>query len=465
VTKANKIKIAFVSPPVAPGHPQLPPLGLTYLAAVLEPDGYEIRIIDCPVNKINHEKLRSEITAFQPDLVGISAITPTIKSALQSAHLAKEECPDSKVIIGGPHATFMDTQILSEYPDVDVIVRGEGERTIRDLTQNLFSSGKLQDVPGICFRKEGQAVRTRNRPLIENLDELPHPAYHYLDLKKYRIYGKTDLPIMTSRGCPYQCAFCVSSQMFGPNFRMRSPKHVVDELEWLRDEHGADGISFCDDTLTLDRKRMHDICEEIKNRKVGLPWGCQTRVDQIPEEILIEMRKAKCELIHLGLESGNQEILDAVGKCISIEQIEKAVKLTKEQGMFAAVTAIIGYPGETKDTVKKTLDLIRRIDPDDAWLCTATPYPGTKLRELVKSMGWKTSDDWDLYNMAQPVFENPVLPSEDLIKIRRKFYASMYTWRYVFRQTKKGYVRGNFYSRIMARTALNHMIWRFKSHF
>jgi radical SAM superfamily enzyme YgiQ (UPF0313 family) len=432
-----------------------------YLAAVLEQDGYEIKIIDCPVCKIDHGKLRAELSSFEPNLIGISSITPTITSALQSARVAKEACPDSKVIMGGPHATFMDKQILSQEAAVDIVVRGEGEQTLLYLAQHLLNSENLGEINGITFRNSnGQIMQTSDRPFIQNLDELPYPAYKYLPLKKYRVFGKTDLPIMTSRGCPYQCSFCVASQMFGGEYRTRSPKKVVDELELLRDVHGADGVSFCDDTLTLDRKRTLEICEEIKNRKIGLPWGCQTRVDQVPKEVLVKMREANCQLIHFGVESGCQKILDAVRKRISIEQCGEAIKWAKEEGIFAAVTAIIGYPGETKDTVKQTLDLIRRLEPDDAWLCTATPYPGTELRALVESMGWKMSEDWSLYNMAQPVFENPLLPSEEISKIRKKFYSSLYSPRYVLRQTVKGYLKGNFYSKIMARTALNHMLWR-----
>ena len=177
------------------------------------------------------------------------------------------------------------------------------------------------------------------------------------------------------------------------------------------------------------------------------------------------MREANCQMIHFGVESGCQKILDAVKKRISIEQCGEAIKWAKEEGMFAAVTAVIGYPCETRDTVKQTLDLIRRLEPDDAWLCTATPYPGTELRALVESMGWKMAEDWSLYNMAQPVFENPLLPSEEISKIRKKFYSSLYSPRYVLRQTVKGYLKGNFYSQIMARTALNHMLWRIKSVF
>jgi anaerobic magnesium-protoporphyrin IX monomethyl ester cyclase len=359
----------------------------------------------------------------------------------------------------------MDKQILSQEDAVDIVVRGEGEQTLLELAQHLPNSESLGEIDGITFRNSnGHIVQTPNRSFIQNLDELPRPAYKYLPLKRYRVFGRTHLPIMTSRGCPYQCSFCVASQMFGGGYRTRSPKNVVDEIEWLRDVHGAVGIYFCDDTLTLDRKRTIEMCDEMKNRKIGLPWGCQTRVD-VPKEVLVKMGEAGCQMIHFGVESGCQSILDAVNKSTSIEQCERAVKWAKEEGIFAAVTAIVGYPGETRDNVKQTLDLIWRLEPDDTWLCIATPYPGTELYDLVESMGWKISDDWSLYDAMHPVFENPLLPSEEISKIRKRFYNSFYSPRYIFRQTLRGYLKGNYYSKIMARTAVNHMLWRIRSIF
>jgi len=464
-----KAKVALVSPPLLKNndhHPFLPPLGLTYIAAVLEQDGHEIKIIDCPACNIDHKKLTAELTSFKPNLIGISSITPTIKSALQSARAAKEACPDSKIILGGPHATFMDEQILSQEPTVDLIVRGEGEQTMAELTQQIPNSGNLGNIDGITLRNsDGQIVRTNVRAPIQNLDDLPRPAYDYLQLTEYKIFGKTHMPIMASRGCQYQCSFCVSSQMFGATYRARSPKNVVDELEWLKNVYGASGITFNDDTLTVEKKRVHEICDQIIDRKLNLPWGCQSRVDQISKEILGKMRKAHCNEVSFGIESGCQKILDAVKKKTSVEQNEQAIRWAKEEGLFVAVTALIGYPGETIESAKQTIDLLRRVEPDDAWLCVATPYPGTELYALLESTGWKMSADFDLYDTLHPVFENPLLPAEEIYKIRRDFYNSLYSPRYVLRQSVRGYLKGNYYSQIMARTALSHMFWRIRAIF
>lgn len=464
--KTSKTRIILINPPLLADnthHPLFPPLGLMYLAAVLKQDDHEIKIIDCPVENLDHKKLTKELASFNPKLIGITSMTPTIKSAILVAKNAKEDFPDSKVIFGGPHATFMDQQILEEEKAVDIIVRGEGELTLQELAKKELNIKNLQKIKGITFRKKNQIIQTENRPYIQNLDELPLPAYEYVPIEKYRIHGKTHLPIMTSRGCPFQCSFCVASEIFGARFRARSYINVVNEIEWLRDKFGANAISFQDDTLTFDRKRIINICNEIKKRKIDLPWGCQTRVDQVTKEILSKMKSASCNLVSFGIESGCQKILEAVRKKITLSQAQKAIKWAKEEGLFVAVSTIMGYPGETKEMMNQTLDLIRKIEPDDAWLCIATPYPGTDLRKLVEKNGWRISDDWTKYDTMHPVFENPNLPSEDLAKMRTKFYDNLYSTKYIFRQLIKGYLKGNYYSQLMSKTAIGYMLWRIRS--
>jgi radical SAM superfamily enzyme YgiQ (UPF0313 family) len=464
--KTNKTKIALVNTPLLEGvahHPLFPPLGLAYMAAVLEQNDFEVKIFDCPVCEIDHEKLKAELDSFQPTIVGIGSMTPTIESALKSARVAKEVCPDAKVLMGGPHATFADKQILTDEKAVDIIVRGEGEETILELAKQSPELQKVSDVKGITFRKDNQIIQAPGRPFIQNLDALPRPAYKYVPVEKYRIAGRKLLPIMSSRGCPFQCSFCVASQMFGARFRARSPKNVLDELEWLRDEYGAEGIAFQDDTLTFDRKRAMEICDGIIERKINLPWGCGTRADVVTKEVLAKMSKAHCNETCFGVESGCQRIRDSLKKKVTTEQCENAIKWAKEAGIFVTVSVILGYPGETKETLQETLDFVRKVEPDDVWLCHATPYPGTELRALVESNGWKMSEDWKLYNTMNPIFEDPNLPAKEIAQMRKNFYNKFYSPRYILRQAVKGYLKGNLYSKIMARTAINYNLWRAKA--
>ncbi len=454
-------KIALVNPPILEGvyHHQLYlPVGLAYLAAILENSQHEITVIDCPASNINHDKLKKHIASFEPDIVGITAMTPTIQSTLLSASAAKEACPNTKVIVGGPHATFMDEEILTQEPSVDVVVRGEGERTLLELAQSTFDPSNLQEINGITFRNRGQTIQTSSRNFIQDLDQLPYPAYKHFPLDNYRFFGKLFLPIMSSRGCPFQCSFCTSSRLFGKQFRARSPRNIVDELEMLRDVYKANAFTFYDDTLTLEKNRIFEICELIKKRKIDIPWDCQTRVDQVSKEVLKKMRETNCQQIFFGVESGCQEILNAISKKTSVEQNEKAIKLAKEAGLFVAISVMIGYPGETRETLKKTLDFVRKAKPDDVYLCVATPYPGTELRRLVEQMGLEMSTDWGKYDTVTPVFENPLLPAEEIKRIRTKFYDEFYSPRYALRYL----LRRNFYGRVMARTALNHLIWRIR---
>ena len=433
-------KIALVNPPTLKGvyhHQLFLPIGLAYLAAVLKENGHEVTVIDCPALEMDHEKLKAKLASFEPDVVGITSMTPTIQSTLLSARVAKEVCPDAIVTLGGPHATFMDRQILEQEASVDVVVRGEGEQTLLEMAQNVADSKSLHSVDGITFRNSDQIIQIPNRPVIQNLDQLPYPAYDCFPLKRYTLFGKLFLPIITSRGCPFQCSFCTTSRMFGKEYRARSPKNIVDELEFLKNTYGADAFTFYDDTLTLDRNRIFKICEEIKTRKINVPWDCQTRVDQISREVLAKMRETKCQQVFFGVESGCQKILDAVKKRTTVEQNAKAIKLAKEAGLFVAISIIIGYPGETADMVKQTLDFIRKAEPDDVYLCVATPYPGTELRRLVEEMGWKMSTDWVLYDTVTPVFENPLLPAEEIRKLRKTFYDIFYSPMYVLRHLFK----------------------------
>ena len=460
----QKAKVALVNPPTTEGvfhHRLYVPIGLAYLAAVVERAEHDLAVIDCPALGMDQNALKKKLEAFQPDLVGVTSMTPTIQSALRSTRIVKEACPDATVVIGGPHATFMDQQLLNDESSIDVVARGEGEETILELAQTTTGSKKLQDVQGITFRNGREIIQTPSRPTIKNLDDLPYPAYNHFALEKYYIFGKLFLPVITSRGCPFQCAFCTTSRILGKEYRARSPKNIVDELEHIKNTYHADLFTFYDDTLTLDKGRIFKICDEIKARRINIPWDCQTRVDQVSREILKKMKESGCQQVFFGVESGCQTILDAVNKRTTVEQNEKAILMAKEAGLFVSISIMLGYPGETPDMLKQTLEFIRRAEPDDVFLCVATPYPGTELRRVVEEKGWKMSTDWSRYDTIKPVFENPNLPDEEVEKLRTSFYDSFYSPKYVLRQL----FSSNRYGKAMARAAMNHILWRIRRKF
>jgi anaerobic magnesium-protoporphyrin IX monomethyl ester cyclase len=457
--------VTLVNPPYPSGsHESMRtiPLGLGYLAAVLENNGYSVDVIDCQVLKLTQKQLESKLSQLQPDIVGVTSATLTYEPALEIAKITKEVCPNCLTVLGGPHVTVMDEQALKEQPAADIVVRGEGEQTILELA-NLKSKDDLKnlsEVAGVTLRKNGQIIRTTDRPFIQNIDDIPWPAYRHFQLSDYKISGKIYLPVITSRGCPFQCTFCLVNRMCGRHFRARSPKNVVDELEWLKDTYEADAFSFYDDTFTVDKKRAKDICHEMKKRNVDLPWDCRTRVDQVTKELLAEMRNANCELIHFGIESGSQKMLDTMKKGTTVEQNEKAIKWAKEVGLSSAISVVIGYPGETPELLMQTIKFIRKTRPDYVYMCVAIPYPGTELYNLLKDLGWETSKEWKNYDEQNPtqVFKNQLLSSEKIEEARKKFYDQFFSPSYILHQSLKK----DFYSQTMARIGLNHFLYRTK---
>jgi anaerobic magnesium-protoporphyrin IX monomethyl ester cyclase len=326
---------------------------------------------------------------------------------------------------------------------------------------SLVSDGNLKslsEVAGITFKKNGKVFRTPDRPFIQDIDSLPYPAHKHFDVTKYKISGKTYMPIITSRGCPFNCAFCLASKMCGKGFRARSPSKVVDELEWLRDTFEAGAFAFYDDTFTYDVNRAIAICDEMKARKFGLPWDCRTRVDRVSKELLTKLRSTNCQLIHFGVESGSQQMLNTMRKGTTVEQNARAIKWAKESGILVAISLVIGYPGETPEMLQQTIDFIHKTKPDYVYMCEAVPYPGTELYNYVKELGLEISENWNQYHEQMQVFKNTLLPLEKLEETKKALYDSFFTPTYYLRKK----LRGDFHSQIMARMALNHLVWKYK---
>ena len=457
-----KAHITLINPPQTTGAPNsgFIPLGIGYLAAVLEENGYAVDVIDCQVQQYTSSDLESELERLQPDVIGITSTTLTYKSATEIVQAAKKACPNSLTIMGGPHVTVLDDQSLNEQPELDIIVRGEGELTLLELVDRISKSNmkNLDRVLGITFRQNGQIIQTPDRPFIQNIDRLPYPAFKHFDVSKYRIFGKTYLPVITSRGCPFQCTFCLASKMCGRGFRARSPKNVVDELEYLRDMFGADAFSFYDDTFTFDRKRARDICKEMKNRKLDLQWDCRTRVDRISKEDLQILKDANCQLIHFGVESGSQKMLNLMKKGTTVEQNAQAIKWAKDASISVAISVVVGYPGETPELLQETLDFMYKTRPDYVYMCVAIPYPGTEMYDYLKELGWEVSTEWNHYDEQSQVFKNPLLQPQKIEEMRGTFYNHFFSPSYFLHKSLKR----DFYSQVMARAALNHLLWRIK---
>ena len=450
-------RITLVNPPYPIGshkHPPFTPLGLGYLASVLEKSKYDVNIIDCQALDINYKEFKTEINKKQADIFGITSTTLTYKSALKIIKIAKEVWPKSITLLGGPHVTFWDKESLKECPELDIVVRKEGEETFLDIVGRIEEGKTYYDTLGTTCRKKEKIIKNDDRPYIENLDDLPFPAHHLWPLERLTKHGIIIFPIISSRGCVYWCDFCTTVRMFGRRYRMRTPKNVVDELQYLKKRFGANRFTFYDDAFTVDQDRVLEICREIKNRKLKIEWDCETRVDMVTKELLVEMKNAGCESIWFGVESGSQKVLDAMRKGISPSQIVKAFKWAKEAGLITVAGVVLGFPGETKETIEETTKFIEKLNPNDVGYYIATPYPGTPLYNKVVEEGILRITDFNKFDTATPLFEMGTMTGDELRDIRERAFQRFYLRPAYFFSI---FGTGRLWSFAIIRTILAHL--------
>ncbi len=366
-----------------------PPLGLAYLGAVLERAGHRVKIIDYTA-RYPYPPLPDILKEFHPDLIGLTATTPSFESASRMAKELRARAPSARILLGGAHVTCAAEAAMG-CGFFDVGVLGEGEDTIVELAEHL-SEGSftgLEEVRGIIYPHGKEFRRTPSRPFIQDLDSLPYPAYHLLpSLDHYHptpaSYRKLPVGIMmTSRGCPFQCTFCDRS-IFGNITRFHGTERVLAEVEWMLNDLGAQEIRFFDDTFTLKRDRAAAICAGLRERGLKFPWTCLTAVKAVTPELLKEMKAAGCWQVLYGLESGDDRMLKLLGKGNSVEANRNAVRWAKEAGLEIRGDFIVGTPGETMESLEKTLQFTLESGLDYAHFNKFTPFPGTELyRRLV----------------------------------------------------------------------------------
>ena len=428
------MKVTFLNPPQTNSKYKFlgvvaPSLGIGYMAAVLEKNGYDVDVLDASALELTYDEIGEEILKRNPDIVSISALTPTIGVALDSADKIKEVKPDTIVVLGGYHPTFEYESVLEE-PSVDVVVRGEGEYTFLDLVRTVENGGDLADVQGLAFHDENNfsLVVTPDRPIIEDLDELPFPAFHLFPMEKYRILNITTnvATIITTRGCPMQCSFCSSAALHGHHLRRRSPENVCDEIEVRLNEQNIDTIAFMDDTFTLNKKFVRDFCAEIKGRNLKFWWGCTSRVDTLDEELLQLMKDSGCITIFIGVESADQQMLEKMNKNITVSKTESAFRLARKVGIRTIASCVIGMPEDTKESMKKTIDFVKSLNPNYALYSLATPYPGTRFYNETFKKNLIQIKDWSKYTLIDPVLETIDCSSKELRSIQKKAFLKFY---------------------------------------
>ncbi|MBI4187703.1 MAG: cobalamin B12-binding domain-containing protein [Chloroflexi bacterium] len=425
------LKVTLINPPQFTGYPQ-PPIGLALLAAVLEREGYQVTVLDANALQLRPENLASYIA--DTDVIGLTAVTPTIATALSIAHHLKQDNPDRTIILGGVHATLLPEETLAESTQIDIIVRGEGEETIIELLRALENKQPIGNIAGITYRKDGKIISTPARKALTDIDSLPFLAYHLLPWQRYRPHpphGRA-LPfaaLVTSRGCPYRCAYC-SKPVFGSRFLAQSPERVVAEVSYIKERFGIKEIAFYDDVFTLNKKRTHAIADSLVQKNIKLFWTCEARVNLVDKELLRHIKQAGCYAIAYGIESASPEILKTLHKDITLEQVSEAISNSREAGLQTIGYFMLGSPGETPETIKQTIRFAIKLRLDFAQFSVTTPFPGTELYNLLetgkKNIPWQSFVYSTAGSQSTPVFENDRLTRNDLRPWTRRAYREFY---------------------------------------
>ena len=373
-----KVLLAYKSHPEGADDPftSLLPAGLLSLDAVLRRAGHQVTLAN--LSGLGWDRVRQLLQRLRPQLVGISQFTHNRVESLRLASLAKELDPACLVVLGGPHATHAWPELLAGHPELDAVVLGEGEATLVELLECHAAGASLAGVAGIAYREGTDCLKSAPRPAIADLDLLPVPGADTGESVGVDYRRQLEF-VITSRGCPASCLFCSSPLFWGRGVRFRSPRSVVAEIRLLKERYGLVYFSFRDDTFTADRARVLEICRLLEQERLHILWNCQSRVTAVDQEMLVAMKRAGCECIQFGVESGSPQMLKALGKRILPADVERAAQAVRRVGINLSVYLITGIPGETEEDLQQTLGLIGRIRPQDGQVSPLVYYPGTQL--------------------------------------------------------------------------------------
>jgi len=397
------------------------PIGIHYVGAMLKEQGYDVDLLDWHALNNDPSTIKKTIRERAPDVLGFSVLQANRWGAIEIARLAKAENPGIKVVFGGISPSFLWRHFLTHFPEVDFVVLGEGERPFLHLARWIENGGRersLEDIPGIAYRTGKDIRRNKPGPFLRNIDDLPNPAKYF-----------TFQHVASSRGCPWECVFCGSPSFWGRRVRFHSVDYFVTQLEMLHQK----GVSFfyvSDDTFTMKRERVIEICREIIRRRLGITWAAISRVSDVDAEVLSWMRRAGCVQVSYGVESGSEEIRDLLNKKITSSQILKAFSSTTGMGIMARAYFIYGNPGETPETIKETIDLMLKIKPLSVIFYVLDIFPGTALYETYKKATGTTDDIWLERIEDIMYFEtDPSLTREQVLgygeMLRESFYGAL----------------------------------------
>ena len=388
------MRIALIYPPfgnienqpnikaVADNYGLFPPLSLAYVAGILQHAGHKVKLIDANALRLSKQEVLKEVRDFNPDLLAFTITTYLFYPVLKWAKYLKENT-GLKVLIGGVHMGLYPKETLS-HKEIDYGIIGEAEETLPELISALETKKSLKDISGICYRKGNKVIVTKPRALIKNLDSIPFPLRNQLPNNKYCSFvsqRKNFATMITARGCPFKCIYC---EQGNTPYRMRSAANIVDEIEKCYNKYKVKEIDFFDPEFTINKKHVIGICKEIKRRGINIAWSCRSRVDTVDNEMLKEMSKAGCYRIYYGIESGVPSILKTLKKGTNLEIIRKNIALTKKNNIMTFGYFMIGSPGETKETIKRTVKFAKELNLDYAQFSKVSTLPGTELYKMLK---------------------------------------------------------------------------------
>ncbi len=439
----------------------VPPLNLCCLAAVIEDAGYPAAIYDCEAKGNSEEQLINYLRAAKPDIVGISIITTNFHGALLTAKIVKQVLPQATVICGGSHMLIFPRETFT-YNEFDFGFVGEAEAPLVDFLKLIKNkTQKYAEIPGLVWRDEEKVIMNEPFGFNENLDLLPAPAYHLLDLSSYHMPNTKGnvVSLFLSRGCPFKCGFCFRSPLL-QKVRYKSVDKAIDEIESITKRFDIKSINFVDETISLRKEYFLDFCKKLRAKKLSVEWQSPTRANFVDEEIVRAAKQAGCHTFRFGIESGSQEILKKIDKGIDLAQSRQAVSLCRKYGIKTVAYFIIGYLGETEGTIRQTIKFARELKPNYAAFFPATPMPATELYKESEEKGLVPKDYWRDFVLGKRSDALPfVFPDAGVwvIKAYKSFYFSP---RYILKQMKTAAFYKNFFKNL--KLALNLFLMKFK---
>lgn len=406
------MRVAIIAAPYPLEEFPSPPLGISYVAAAFAAAGCEVRIFDYIISCYSKEKLAAQLADFQPDAVGAGCVTMNFYDAQRILRDVKSCNPEILTMIGGPHVSFTMEETLLNYHEIDLIFIGEADDTIIEFAPLMKQKNKWRGIRGIAYRQNDEIINNGKRDFIVDVDRIPLPARNLLPISRYKALGYP-VSMITGRGCPHSCIFCLGRKMVGSKVRRRNPQLVLDEIEQILNL-GFERINIADDLFASDTKRVKEICDGIKERNLKFAWSAFARVDTVTQEMFDAMAATGCDSISFGIESGNPEMLKRVKKGINLEQAQKAVQMCKQSGMLAHASFMVGLPGETKETLQQTSDFAGSLDIVFGYHYLA-PFPGTTLCEKVGEYDLEIlTKDWSKYDANDAIVQTSSLQPQDI---------------------------------------------------